>query len=481
MSVLTNCATGTLAPYQPNDQRPWNLRRARHLYRRLGFGATTDQLNNAMEVNPLDLVDQILDGAVNQPLPDEPEWAFWAASDYENFDEQAYPQYVDWMKDFLYAAMQNGPRERLAIFWHSHFATKYDAYGCPSLMYQYHRLLLEYAFGDFKEFVYKIGETPAMLFFLNGFENTQFSPNENYARELFELFTLGVNNGYTQEDIVEASHALTGYNGWTEYCGAIEWADWGFDPNPKTVFGQTLQTHQDLIDVLFQERGNLIAEFICTKLYKYYVNPEVDMNIVNGLAATFIANDFQIEPVLRRLFRSEHFFDESNFAVLVKSPLDNMLMFHREGGFGEFEDQMNWMFWAAANMGMQLMEPPDVAGWPGDRSWINSTRLTGRWQTNDGFIWTYNGLAERVFADLALVLTGNSNSPEVIAQTFVDHFIPNGLPNQEDYDNATDVLKWDVPENYYTTGAWDLDWESADWQVLLLMRHLIRRPEFQLY
>ncbi|MEL6668437.1 MAG: DUF1800 domain-containing protein [Bacteroidota bacterium] len=482
MSTITNCATATLAPYVPSLEQPWNLERARHLYRRIGFGATIEQLDVALELSPQDLVDSLLDNALNQALPEPPEWATWSVSDYENFNDEFFQQYVDWMVQFMTSAQENGPLERLTIFWHNHFVTQFETYSCPSLMYTYHRLLQEYAFGDFKEFVLQIGETPAMLFFLNGFENTRFSPNENYARELFELFTLGENNGYTQQDIVEASRALTGWNGWTEFCAPIEWADWGFDPGPKTIFGRTGNwNHPGLIDVLFEERSNEIAQFICGKLYRYYVNPSMDQDIVNGLAQTFLANNFQIEPVLRQLFRSEHFFDESNFATIVKSPIDNILMFHREGSFPTFPEQMEWAFWAAAQLGMQLMEPPDVAGWPGDRSWINSARLTGRWQVNDGFIWNYNDQEERLWADLAQDLTGNSNSPEIIAQTLVDHFIAKGLPTQEDYDLATDVLKWDVPENYYTTGAWNLDWESADWQVLLLMRHIIRRPEFQLY
>ncbi|MEL6142641.1 MAG: DUF1800 domain-containing protein [Bacteroidota bacterium] len=482
MTVL-NCATGTLSPYVPSAERPWNLDRVRHLYRRVGFGATPDELDVALELSPADLVNQLLDNAFNAPLVEEPEWAYW---DYDTFVangiDETFPVYVEWMKGFMQRGMENGPRERLTIFWHNHFVTKYETYSCPSLMFQYHRILEGGGFGDFKQLVYDIGITPAMLFFLNGFENTQFSPNENYARELFELFTLGEDNGYTQQDIVEASRALTGYNGWTTYCGPVEFAQWGLDTGEKTIFGRTGNFgYGELIDVLFEERGTLIAEFICRKLYMYYVNLEVDEGIVAAMAQTFLANNFQVGIVLRELFLSEHFFDEANMAVLVKSPLDMLMSMHREGGFGDFENRLEWMFWAAAQLGMQLMEPPDVAGWTGDRSWIDSSRLTNRWQTIDGFSWSYQNEDPDVLVRLARRLTNDSNDTEVIAQAMVDHFVMRGLVGDNAYETARDVLRWDIPITYYETGAWNLDWESAPYQLLLLVQHIARHPEFQLY
>ncbi len=482
MTVI-NCATGTLAPYVPSDERPWNLARVQHLYRRVGFGATPDQLEVALELSPAQLVDQILSDAINAPLVDEPEWAYW---DYDTFlsngIEDLFPVHVEWMLQFMQRAIENGPRERLAIFWHNHFVTKYESYGYPSLMYQYHRLLEEHAFGNFKDFVSDIGKTPAMLFFLNGFENTRQSPNENYARELFELFTLGADNNYTQQDIVEASKALTGFNGWTSYCGQVNFVTWGYDDGPKTVFGRTGNwSYSSLMDILFEERPMEISNFICGKLYKYYVNPNINEDIVAELATTFRDNNFELEPVLRQLFSSEHFFDDSHFGVQLKSPLDMLMNFQREGDLGDFEDRLPYMFWASAQLGMQLMEPPDVAGWTADRSWIDSSRLTGRWQTLDGFAWNWQNVDNQAFVNLARALAGDTNAPEVIAQAIVDHFVPRGLLTENAYETATDVLKWDIPQNYYDTGAWNLDWDSAPYQLLLLIQHVNRLPEFQMY
>lgn len=484
MALMQNCAISSLAPYSPTTEQPWDLERAKHLYRRIGFGATPEQLEVALELTPTELVNRLLDEVVAQPLPDEPEWAFW------NYDqivasgivEEPFELYVSWVNRFMRRAMDNGIRERLAIFWHNHFVTSYESHNCPSYLYQYMYLLESHALGNFKEFVSDIGKTPAMLFFLNGFENNQYAPNENYARELFELFTLGINNGYSQQDIVEASRALTGFNGWTSDCGSIEFVDWGHDSGVKTIFGRTEAFGYDgLMDLIFDERGTEVAEFICGKFYTYYVNPVVNESIVADMALTFIASEFSIEMVLRELFASEHFFDSHHYAVQVKSPLDLIIITKREGGLPAFENDLEQMFWASSQLGMQLMEPTDVAGWPGNRDWIDASRLTGRWQLMDGLVWEWQSENRRVWKELAQFLVGNSNSPEVIARALTDHFISRGLLSETAYETAIEVFKWDIPQNQYDTGEWSLNTFTVPWQLVLLMRHLTRLPEFQLY
>jgi uncharacterized protein (DUF1800 family) len=180
--------------------------------------------------------------------------------------------------------------EKLALFWHNHFVTRNEDYGCPSYLYQYHKLLQQYALGNFKTFVKEIGKTPAMLVFLNGVQNTRFNPNENYARELYELFTLGRDNGYTQQDIVQTAKALTGWNSLenNQYCGRINFFPALHDPAQKTIFGKTNTYNYDTLhDLLFAERAVQISEYICGKLYRYFVSPQVDEVIVSELATIF--------------------------------------------------------------------------------------------------------------------------------------------------------------------------------------------------
>ncbi len=482
MSTTLTCPTGTLAPYVPSAALPWDRTRAQHLARRIGFGAKPEELEYLTEVPPDVLVDSLIDDMVNQPPLPPPQWANWAYEDYDNFDEQNFELLITWTRTWIRAMLNGGPKEKLTLFWSNHFVTRQEDYFCASWQYQYFQLLEKHALGNFRDFIFEIGATPAMLVFLNGLENNRFSPNENYARELFELFTLGRDNGYTQQDIVEASRALTGYNGWTSYCGPINWVNGLHDNGEKTIFGQTGNfAPYDVVRLIFEERGDLAARFVCEKLYRFYVNPVVDEAIVAGLAETFKNNDWEIAPVLRQLFKSEHFFDPANMGAQVKSPYELMISFFREGDFPISDEMLNWILWSGFNLGQFLFEPPDVAGWPGDRAWIDSSRLTGRWSTLDGFIYTWNGEDPDILRNFVKWLTDDARDPAVITQAVIDHFIPGGLHRDAAYVIATDVLKWEVPQNYYDEGLWNLDWQSAPWQIVHLLRHLVRLPEFQLH
>jgi len=479
--MLTNCATLGLEAYVPSEEMPWNVARVQHLFRRAGFGATPAQIELALTLSPAEAVNRMLDVASTRPARPEPEWAYW---DYEAIiasGREVFPTFMELNMGFLEDAVNYGVREKLALFWQNHLVTIYENHGCPGYHYQWMKLIDRMAFGDYKEFVKRMTTEPAMLFFLNGFENTRDNPNENYARELFELFTLGENNGYTQQDIVEASRALTGFNGWTSYCGGVEFADWGFDGGEKTVFGVTANlNHESLIDVLFDRRPTEISKFICGKLYAYYVNKAPNEEVISAMAATFRASGFQVMPVLRELFSSAHFFEASNVGALIKSPVELMVSFLRQGGFPIFGDSINWGHWAAANMGQYLGHAPDVAGWMGDRAWIDSNRLTLRWDFIHNYAWGVFSNGQDDYRDLAKALTGNSNSPEVIATAIVDYYVPRGLLTDTAYEVATDVLKWDVPANYYTTGQWNLDYDGVPFQVMLLIQHIARIPQFQL-
>jgi uncharacterized protein (DUF1800 family) len=480
--VITNCATLGLETYVPSPDCPWDVARVQHLFRRAGFGATPDEIERALTDGPAATVNRIFDEAVARPARPAPEWAgldydAMMAAEIDPFGAFISLHY-DWFED----AITYGVREKMSLFWQNHLVTIYEIHSCPSYHYRYLKLIEEEAFGNFHDLIQKMTTEPAMLFFLNGFENTRQHPNENYARELFELFTLGVNNNYTEEDIVEASRALTGYNGWTSYCGPVEWAEWGFDPTPKTVFGETREAMNTeiLIDVLFEQRPLEISTFICEKLYRYYVNKARDETVIDGLATTLRDNGWNLLPVIKQLFASAHFYDAANEGVLVKSPLEMNASFLRQGNFGDFENRLDWGIWAAANAGQYVGHPLDVAGWTGDRAWIDANRLTLRWDFMDGYAWAVHNASEATYPDLAKRLTGNSNSPEIIARAIVDYYIPRGLVSEEAYATATDVLKWEIPENYFTTGQWTLDYPAASWQLTLLLRFIGRLPEFQL-
>ncbi len=478
---MTDCLTGTLAPYVPSVQQPWNKRRVQHLYRRAGFGADQPTIQAALAQSPGAVVDAIVNNALGQSFSPQPPWAFWTIANYQN-QEQAIAQIFEWRRVWVRDMLATGFRGKLTLFWHNHFVTRLESYGCPSYFYQYHRVLQEHALGDFREFVRAIGTTPAMLVFLNGVQNTRFQPNENYARELYELFTLGEGNGYTQADIVATSRALTGYNGLGEYCGPITYVPLFFDPGQKTIFGQTGNWgYNDVVNILFQQRAQLIAQHICRKIYRYFVSAQADESIVAGMAATLMANNFQLAPVFRQLFKSEHFFDDDIMGTVVKSPLELLLTFAKETAYPNPTDtDIDGLIYLASELGQELANPPDVAGWPGNRAWINSNTLTGRWQALRFIIYQLFITYPQVLVNFAMTVSNNSGNAAEVSRMIADHFLSNDLQFSTDYDRALTVFKAEIPDNYFQTGQWNLNWPTAAAQVGLLLDHLIRKPDFQL-
>jgi len=164
-----------------------------------------------------------------------------------------------------------------------------------------------------------MGKTPAMLLYLNGAESTAENPNENYARELFELFTLGEDNGYTQQDIEEAARAFTGWGVELSANSVFDFQNWDF--GEKTVFGQTgVWNFTDVHNILFEQRGNQIAQHVCNEIYRYFVSEKGNDDVVQEMAQVFLDNNFEIAPMFRQLFSSEHFFDEEIIGTRIKSP-----------------------------------------------------------------------------------------------------------------------------------------------------------------
>jgi uncharacterized protein (DUF1800 family) len=479
------CNFSTLAPFEPSSQDPWNTRKINHVYRRLGFGASQDAVDTALTMSPGQFINSLVDSAHNLPPTPAPYWGFYSTNDFSDYETENFQFFSEWRMQTARDLLAENLRGRLAFFWMNHFVTRFGIYFHAPYAYQYYHIMQVHALGNFKEFTRAVGLTPAMLIFLNGFENTNYSPNENYARELFELFTLGEGNGYTQNDITETARALTGYNEWDEPNGNIYFDPQTFDNGTKTIFGQTGNWgYNDVVDLLFQERGPEIAFFICKKLYKFFVSPATDnieQTIIQELAQTLVASNFEMVPMLKKLFKSQHFFDEQSVGVVIKSPFDVVLNFLKETDFYYDDQIIDALIYYIGLVGQEIYDPIDVAGWQRDESWINSSTLTGRWALIDEYLdyLDQNGF-DSIFVDLAKALTNNSKDPHFITKTLVDYFMSRELYTVSDYDIATDIFKWEVPQNYYDQGLWSLDFSSAPYQVLILLKHIARMPEFQL-
>ncbi|MEM9261686.1 MAG: DUF1800 family protein, partial [Bacteroidota bacterium] len=183
---MINCAPTNVAPYVPASGMPWDNQRAVHLHRRMAFGANIDTIVAARARDPLAVIDDLITAAQERPLSPEPEWSEGIKSEYGLALLESVLQKDGWAREWIIELQKSGLRGRMALFWHNHFVTRFNVYEAASYLYQYHKLLQTHALGNFKDFVREMGLTPAMLVFLNGSENTTGSPNENYAREVYE-------------------------------------------------------------------------------------------------------------------------------------------------------------------------------------------------------------------------------------------------------------------------------------------------------
>lgn len=478
---MTNCATGTLSPFQPSAAAPWDHRRVVHLYRRAAFGAPFPVVLEASGSDPNAVVAELVATAVALPLSPEPAFANKPQSAYGLALLESTLEKDGWARQWLIDLQTNGLRGRMALFWHNHFVTRFDAHESAGYTYQYHRLLQRFALGNFREFTRAIGLTPAMLVFLNGSENFAAAPNENYARELYELFTLGDNNGYTQTDITETARALTGYTNVTEAWGPIVFDPSTHDDGDKTIFGRTGNWgYDDVIDLLFTERAEFVARFIAGKLYAHFVNPQPDPDTVAALADELLANEWELAPTLRTLLASEHFFDERNFGTIIFGPIEHQLTLRNEidavlNGLSVFGD------WATAgDQGQRLFDPVDVAGWPGNRSWINTTAVRTRRENQQSLVNTAAVLNFSYFQSLVREVTEEQTEVERVCRDLIYYFLPNGLQFPTDYAAALVSFKGQVPENYFNDGTWTVDYWATPFQLSGLLNYLGGLPEFQL-
>ena len=382
-SKLTNT---TLNPVS----REISLIESAHLLRRTIVGPTIEEIDALSDLNVSAAVEYILRDISNPSPPGD--WVNHPLPDYQNYTneqkdslETAYDvQGVElgewWIDQIFYNP--TSIKEQMTLFWHDHFATSIMTVKYTPAMYHQNRVLRENALGNFKELIIMMTLDPAMMVWLDNMENRVGAINENFSRELLELFTMGEGN-YTQQDVMEGARGLTGYqtDGLNTYFNPNR-----FDDGVKTFLGQTgnFDTY-DIIDIIFEQEQT--AYFISEKLYKWFVYENPDEEIVENLAQIMIENDYEIKPVLSALFNSEHFFDENFYGSKYKDPLTHSLGALRQTYidvnqniyYQNSEISFHQVLRYVQNLGGQLIfYPPDVSGWPGYRNWINTYTLPWR-------------------------------------------------------------------------------------------------------
>ena len=264
--------------------------------------------------------------------------------------------------------------ERMTLVWHDWFATSDAGVGSQRLMIRQNQLFRRHALGNFEQLLLGVTRDPAMLLWLNGTDNSRWSPNENYAREMMELFTLGAARGYDEEDVRQQARALTGFrNDWRNGVGPTDFRydpKW-HDPDVKRVFGR--RGRWDWRDACrLCVRNKRHASFFARKLWSYFVPVTPDVATQRALESTYRAHDHAVEPVLAAILRHPALYEGPR---MVKPPVVYVAGMLRATGRGV--DTVDWT-WVTPMAGQQLFYPPNVAGWD-DSRWLDTATFYGRW------------------------------------------------------------------------------------------------------
>ncbi len=361
---------------------------ARHLLNRAGFGASDAEVREFAGLERAAAVERLLAGARRESVlkppafvdaPFEPYYRIREMSVEERMDalrrlvEQGIELRAWWLREML--RTPSPLTERMTLFWHNHFATSQQKVRLGQLMYRQNALLRREALGNFATLLHAIAKDPAMLVYLDNAGSRKQAPNENFAREVMELFTLGEGH-YGERDVKEAARAFTGWSldrETGEFTYRRVWHDYG----EKTVLGKSGRFDgDDVLDLLLARPET--AQFIAEKLWREFVSPTPDPKEVARWAAVFRDSRYEVKPLLAAIFTSDAFWASENRGALVKSPVDVVVGTLRTFAITPFD--LRPAVFACAALGQNLFSPPNVKGWPGGDAWINSSTLLGRKQ-----------------------------------------------------------------------------------------------------
>jgi len=414
--TLTGAPTdwaGDLSPISPAD---WTYERAAHLIERAGFGATPEEIERLARLTPQQAVDQLvdyaaIDNSASKPFQESGVWdrgmdpfppsradaVRQARERGEALGVRALPEgsprrlqpVVD---KFFYGLRANSIEtqrlavwwanrmlttnrpleEKLTLFWHGHFATGDAKVRDYRMMLRQNEMLRANASGGLRDLLVGILKDPAMLVYLDNGENVKSHPNENFGRELLELFTMGVGN-YTERDVREAARSFTG---WTNDVLAFKFDRDQHAFGDKVFLGKTAPLNgEDVIDIILAQP--VTAEYVSAKIYRNFVRDEVPAAIRTDLGRSFRASGYQIKPLLKRIFLSRDFYSPAAVATQIKSPVVLVVSTYRKMGLRELPTIPDFGR-LTSGLGQTLFDPPNVAGWAGGRTWITPATLLQR-------------------------------------------------------------------------------------------------------
>jgi uncharacterized protein (DUF1800 family) len=426
-------------PWRPTPADPWGRKWAAHLLRRAAFGASRADLLQAERLGQEATLDLLLRG---RPEAEEAQEALTDAGRVaaRRGDEVLRGWWLYGMLHGLHPL-----REKLTLFWHNHFATSNDKVQSAELMFRQNCLLREHALGKFGPFLQAVSKDPAMLTWLDSNRNVKGAPNENYARELMELFSLGVGN-YSERDVREAARAFTG---WHTNSEGFTFNRRAHDDGTKTVLGQTGPWDgADVVRIVLAQPA--AARFLVRKLYHFLISEtaEPPAALLEPLCESFRKSDYDVAALVRTMLASRHFYSGHAFRQRVKSPVEYVLgavqavylrLSEEDADYRPLPAQV--LVGRLLAMSQRLFAPPNVKGWPGGRSWLSTSTVLERDNFAEavalGTLWSnpspvHGGSAEgqvppRAFDPARLIHEEKAARPEDVIGVLLDLYVPGGV------------------------------------------------------
>ncbi len=483
---------GGLSPYSGS----WTWQQAAHLLRRAAFGPTYQEIKDSVQAGLEASLQKLFEPRPEPDLPinfgfkDDPEVPIgetWVGKPITPNVKGLVPARNGSLSAWTIGLMIDTPLnvlEKLILFWHNHLVV--SNIFSPDAKYNYLKTLRKYALNDFRQMMKDITIDAAMLEYLNGNENTAKSPNENYAREVLELFTLGKGpiiapgdyTNYTENDIQELARALTGWKV-RRRRGTVYFNNREHDKGTKqlsahfnnaTISDMGEKEYERVIDIIFEQEE--VSRFLCRQLYIWYVNynitDEVEMDVIEPMAQILRDNDYNVEPALRALFASEHFYAECNMGVMAKSPMDYTFNVIRSGNLPSPDDILQkYTVWNAVGRALRLMEQmmfflPSVAGWQAYyqepvfyRYWLNSISLNLRKDFNYAAVTGKlrgRGLKKGYQLDLLDLISqfDSPENPDALISDLTALFVPFPLTDEQYAYLKSEVLLPGLPDYEWT-------------------------------
>lgn len=521
----------------------WEVPQVTHLLRRTLFGIKKSDLDLFQTLTLSQAVNQLLTASPSPAPPknyysgpgsgvEDPDVAFgetWVNAPYNNgIEGRRINSLKSWLINHM-ISQEATLSEKMLLFWHNLLATESWGVFIAKASYQYFETLRRHSFGNFKELIRDITLDPAMLIYLNGTRNNKEAPDENYARELQELFCIGKgpNSAYTESDVQAAARVLTGWRHSWEQVNSEGPIDSFFDSNRHETtdkqfsefYGNRLiqgregeqgaEELDELLEMLFDNQET--ARYLSRRLYQFFVYSEIDQaaeqSVIQPMADILRTSNYDVLPALSALLKSEHFFDPVNFGAAIKSPIDHLVGLWRTLGVVS-PDPMDpvltdsigqSMIWNMANKGLEIADPPSVSGWPAyyqapqyDKAWITTDTISSRATTGDSLVywgfWVNSEL--QIPADL-VKFTETLSHPEdpnkLISET-VSLFLGINLADNELAQLKSILLSGQLDDHYWSN-AWsdhinnpgDMEYRlTVETRLKSFYQRLFQRGEFHL-